>query len=338
MKSLLKFLLIMFCLSSLQTTAYGAHRVIIDTDMGGDDAAAIILAAKSPAIKIEGITVVAGNVSLEQAAKNALMTLEIVGNNVQVYKGAEKSFAGVENETFSVYGSDGMGDADLIHPKGSANDKSATDFILETVRKNPDEIEIILLGPATNIALAIDKDPVTMSRVKKFWSMGTAGFGEGNATPVAEFNVYKDAEAYKVMLDLGVPGTIIGWDIANDEKLCFNRKILDKMKNSSPAQKFVAVANEKYLKFCQDVEKTENMPVSDAVLMAAVAWEDFIQETAVCHASCMTDKNETYGQVIFYRKDYAYDSIPTFENYTVEVVTKIKSAEFISRFNKFLRR
>ena len=267
-----------------------------------------------------------------------MMTLEIVGSNAQVYRGAEKSFAGVENETFSVYGADGMGDADLIHPKRLASDKSATDFILETVKENPDEIELVLPGPATNVALAIAKDPVTMSRVKKIWSMGTAGFGEGNATPVAEFNVYKDAEAYKVMLDLGVTTTIIGWDVANDEKLCFNRKILDKMKNSSPVQKFVAIANEKYLKFCQDVQKTEYMPVSDAVLTAAIAWEDFVQETAVCHASCMTDKNETYGQVIFYRKDYAYDSMPTFDNYSVEVVTKIKSAEFISRFNKFLGR
>ena len=338
MKSLLKFLLVIFCLT-LQATAHGApHRVIIDTDMGGDDAAAIVLAAKSPTIQIEGVTVVAGNVSLEQAAKNALMTLEVAGTSAQVYKGAEKSFAGVETETFSVFGEDGMGDADLIHPKTLANDKSAVDFILDTVRENPDEIEIVLLGPATNIALAIDKDPVTMSRVKKFWSMGTSGFGGGNATPVAEFNVYKDAEAYKVLTDLGVPIVIIGWDIANDEKLCFNRKILDKMKNASPAQKYSATANEKYLKYCQDVEKIENEPVSDAVLVAAVAWNDFVQETEICHASCMTDKNETYGQVIFYRKNYAYDTMPTFDSYNVEVVTKVKSAEFISRFNKFLGR
>lgn len=167
--------------------------------------------------------------------------------------------------------------------------------------------------------------------------MGTAGFGEGNATPVAEFNVYKDAEAYKILLDLGVPTTVIGWDIMNDKKLCFNRKILDKMKTSSPAQKFIAVANEKYFEFCRDVEKIEHMPLSDAVLTAAIAWEDFVQETAVCHASCMTDKNETYGQVIFYRKNYTYDTMPTFENYAVEVVTKIKSAEFISRYQKTLR-
>lgn len=74
------------------------------------------------------------------------------------------------------------------------------------------------------------------------------------------------------------------------------------------------------------------------MLIAAVAWEDFVQETEMCHASCMTDKNETYGQVIFYRKNYAYDTMPTFDNYNVEVITKVKSADFISRFNKFLGR
>ncbi len=336
MQIFLTFLLIIFFLGASQATACAAHRVIIDTDMGGDDAAAIVLAAKSPAIQIEGVTVVSGNVDLEQAAKNALMTLEVVGSTAQVYKGSSKSFAGIENETFSVYGNDGMGDADLIHPKRSANNKSAVDFILETVKANPDEIEIVLIGPATNVALAIDKDPVTMSRVKRFWSMGTSGFGEGNATPVAEFNVYKDAEAYKILLDSGVPTTIISWDIAKDEKVCFNKKFLDRMKNASPVQKFIAVANEKYLKFCRDIQKTEYEPVSDAVLIAAMAWDDFVQETAVCHASCMIDRNETYGQVIFYRKDYAYDAMPTFDSYNVEVVTKVKSAQFLSRYDKIL--
>ena len=124
-----------------------------------------------------------------------------------------------------------MGDADLIHPKTSANEKSAVDFILETVKENPDEIEIVLLGPATNVALAIDKDPVTMSRVKKFWSMGTAGFGQGNATPVAEFNVYKDAEAYKILLDSGVPTTILGLDMVTPDTF-FSEKVLMSMQKN----------------------------------------------------------------------------------------------------------
>lgn len=272
---------------------------------------------------------------MEQAAKNALMTLEITGTTVQVYKGAEKSFTGVENETFGVYGADGMGDAGLIHPKNSANEKSAVDFILETVKENPDEIEIVLLGPATNVALAIDKDPVTMSRVKKFWSMGTAGFGQGNATPVAEFNVYKDAEAYKILLDSGVPTTILGLDMATPDTL-FSEKILDDMKKKSPLNKFVAVANGKFLEYSKQYLKEDSIYACDPLLMAAIVWDDFILSTETCHASCMTEKNEAYGQVIFYRKNYAYDTMPTFDNYNVEVITKIKSAEFVSRFIKSL--
>lgn len=309
-----------------------ARHLIIDTDMGGDDATALLLAAKNPNVTIEGVTVLAGNVSLEQAAQNALMTLEVAGANIPVYKGADSSLMARKFELFSVYGKDGMGDVNLIHPKTKAQKKSAVDFILETVKKYPNEIEIVMLGPATNIALAIEKDAETMRRVKKIWSMGTAGFGPGNATPVAEFNVFKDAEAYKVMLDLGVPVTIIGWDIANNEQLCFNRKILDEMRNSSPAQKFIAVANEKYFGYCHDLQKSDNAPVSDAVLMAAALWDDFVLETTACHASCITAEGETHGQVIFYLKDYNYDTMITFDNYNVDVVTKVKTDEFFPRY------
>ena len=202
---------------------------------------------------------------------------------------------------------------------------------MESVRNNPDEIEIVTIGPATNIGLAIQKDPVTMKRVKKFWSMGTSGFGEGNATPVAEFNVCNDAEAYKIMLDLDIPVTIISWQIANNDALCFNRKILDEMESSSHTQKFIALANEKYLEFNNKMQ-FENIPVSDAVLIAAIVWDDFILESATCHASCITIPGETYGQVIFYRKNYQYDTMITFDNYNVEVVTKVDAANFIPRY------
>ena len=122
-------------------------------------------------------------------------------------------------DAFSVFGEDGMGDADLIHPKGKAEEEDAVDFILDTIKEDPGEVEIIALGPATNIARAIDKDPETMQDVKMIWSMGTAGLGVGNASPVAEFNVYADAPAYKVMLDSGLPITIIGLDMCGGEAM-----------------------------------------------------------------------------------------------------------------------
>lgn len=189
------------------------HKVIIDTDTGADDASALILAAKSENIDILGVTVLAGNVDLEQGTKNALAALELAGCDAPVYKGSAENYSGEKINAYSVFGQDGMGEKDLIHPNRKAEDKDAIDFILETVAADPGEVEIIAIGPATNIAKAIERDPDTMKQVKRIWSMGTAGFGQGNATPVAEFNAYHDPYAYKAMLDAGIPITVVGLDL-----------------------------------------------------------------------------------------------------------------------------
>ena len=312
-------------------------RIIIDADMGADDAAAILLAVKSKTVNIEGITVVAGNVSLEQAQKNAMMTLEVAGADIPVYPGSTKTFSGETRELFSVYGKDGMGDADLIHPqKNELQKKNAIDYMLETVAANPGEIEIVILGPATNVARAIEKDPATMKKVKRFWSMGTAGFGSGNATPVAEFNVFKDAKAYKIMLDLGVPVTIIGFDMVTAET-SMDEDTLETMKEISPIHRFVALANGKLTEFRKKYLNEPNATICDALAMGAVVWPDFVTESETCHASCIDVPGETLGQVIFYRKNYTYDTMISFDSYNVEVVTGMKWGDFLSRYNDALR-
>lgn len=191
------------------------RKLIIDTDTGADDASALILAGCNKDIDLLGVTVLAGNVNLEQASRNALMALEIAGSNAPVYKGAETTSSGIVIDASSVFGNDGMGDADLIHPRGSVHEKDAVSFILEMVHKYPDQVEIVMIGPATNIAEAIRIDPAAMRKVKKIWSMGTSGLGPGNASPVAEFNVYADPLAYKTMLDSGINITIVGLDICS---------------------------------------------------------------------------------------------------------------------------
>ena len=185
------------------------RKIIIDSDTGADDASALILAAKQKNVEILGVTVMVGNVDLEQSSKNALAALELAGCDAPVYKGSADTFTGELKYAYSVFGNDGMGDADLIHPKKQAAEGGAVDFIIDTVKNNPNEVELILLGPATNIAKAIKKAPDEMKKVKRIWTMGTAGLGAGNASPVAEFNVYADAEAFKIMLDSGLPITVI---------------------------------------------------------------------------------------------------------------------------------
>ncbi len=312
------------------------RRIIIDTDTGGDDAAALILAAESDAVEIVGVTVAAGNVSLEQAAKNCLATLELVGCGAPVYLGAKTPLSGEEKECFSVYGKDGMGDADLIHPKGTPAKQNAVDFILETIRANPGEIEIVALGPVTNLALAIQRDRETMKKVKRIWSMGTAGFGPGNATPVAEFNVYKDAPAYRVVLGLGVPMTILGLDM-DDEPTWTSAERLEEMKRGSKDQRFVALAAGKLLEFKRS-NGIDAVDLPDAVAMACVIWDDFVEQTTLCYGSCITDPGETYGMVIFYKSGFHYDSMPEIGECTVSVVTKAKKSEFVERLNAALNK
>lgn len=304
------------------------HRIILDTDTGGDDAMAILMALKAPNITVEGITVLNGNVSLEQAAKNALACVELSGKTeVPVFLGSDTTYSGQRKEYFSVFGTDGMGDAGLIHPTLQPQQQNAVDFIIETVKKYPDEIEIVAIGPATNIALALDRDPETMSHVKKIWVMGSSGFGPGNATPVAEFNVYSDAFAFKRLLESNLPMTVIGSDICSDENLIFTRERMDDWEKSGETLKFLATSWESLYSFMN----AGYVDICDAVCMYAVIYSDAIQESASCHAVCVTAECEAFGQVIFYKEGAAYDTMPSFESYQTQVVTRLKSDVYMSR-------
>ncbi|MCR5041559.1 MAG: nucleoside hydrolase [Clostridia bacterium] len=305
------------------------RKFIIDTDTAGDDAAAIMLAVRSGAADVLGVTVAAGNVSLEQGMKNALAALELVGSDAPVFPGAEKPLNGEDKPVFSVYGKDGMGDCGLISPKGRPQDKNAVDFILETVAKYPGQVEILALAPVTNIALAIQKDPGTMKLVKRIWSMGSAGLGPGNATPVAEFNVYKDAPAYKVMLDLGCPVTVIGLDRDGPDTWISGERLAG-LKNGSAAQRFFAASFSGLLEFKRG-NGIDAVDIPDGTAAACALWDGYMTETTLCHASCITDPGECYGQVIFYKSGFHYDSEPPRGVENVELVTGAKDAEFAEK-------
>ena len=306
------------------------RKIIIDTDTGIDDASAIILAAKNKDVEILGVTVLVGNVNLEQSAKNAKMALEIAGSDAPVYKGAVESTTGEKIEAFSVFGKDGMGDADLVHPEGDAEDTPAVDFILDTLSKYPNEVEIVALGPATNIADAIKRDPETMKKVKKIWSMGTCGLGPGNASPVAEFNVYADPNAYKIMLDSGIDITVVGLDMCNAEAQWTNEQF-EKLKTNEIG-KFIETAFGKIREFYASNGSANSVMNCDTVCMTCVLYPDFVEETIKCHGSCITDKGETFAQVIFYKEGFTYDVVSNDYDYNVTLVTNVKKEEYFDRF------
>ena len=313
------------------------RKLIIDTDTGADDASALILAAKSSGIEILGVTTLAGNVDLAQSTRNALMALEIAGCGAPVYEGAASTYGGREIEAFSVFGLDGMGEADLVHPKGMAQEMDAVSFILDAVRQNPGEVELVVLGPATNIALAMDRDPETMRQVKMIWSMGTAGLGPGNASPVAEFNVYGDAEAYKAMLDFGVPVTVIGLDVCGGEAM-WTGKQFDALASANAIGAFVASSFGKIREFYAANGFPDATMNCDALAMLCVLRPDFVKSTIKAHGSCITQEGETYAQVIFYKEGFTYDVVANDFDHNVTLVTGVDSENYFKLYKETIRK
>jgi purine nucleosidase len=272
-----------------------------------------------------------GNVDLEQSTKNALAALEIAGSDAPVFKGSADTINGKKKTAYSVFGTDGMGDAGLVNPKKQAEMGGAVDFIIDTVKKNPGEVEIIALGPATNIAKAIQKAPDDMKKVKRIWSMGTAGLGPGNASPVAEFNVFADADAYKIMLDSGLPVTVAGLDMCGGEAQWTDAQF-EQLQALNDTGKFVADSFGKIREFYKK-NGSETVMNCDTLAMMCALCPEFVKSSVNTHASCITKEGETYSQVIFYKEGFTYDVVKNDFNYNTVLVTEVNKGAY---FNTYL--
>ncbi len=190
------------------------RRFLIDTDTASDDAVALVLAFREPSVSVEAVTVVAGNVPLDQAVQNALYTRELCGSTVPVYAGrAAPLMRPLETAQF-VHGQDGMGDIGLPVSGRVADVGHAVDVIIERVTGSPGAITLVTLGPLSNVATALLREPGIAGAVEHCFVMGGACAGPGNVTPLAEFNFWADPEAARVVARSGMPLTLIGWDMS----------------------------------------------------------------------------------------------------------------------------
>lgn len=194
-------------------------RVVIDTDPGVDDAAAILLALANPDIQLVGITAVAGNVSLPKTAKNALRICELAGVDVPVAAGAERALIREEirhTDEGSVHGVDGLGASLSTEPNRKLVDAHAIDLIAELCEQG--SLTIVGIGPLTNLALLLARYPNIVERIERFVIMGGARL-EGNSSAAAEFNIWYDPEAASRVLSSGVPITLLPLDITHQAVL-----------------------------------------------------------------------------------------------------------------------
>lgn len=231
----------------------------------------------------------------------------------------------------SVHGEDGLGDMDLVHPTKKPESMHAVDFILESAKKYPGELELIVLGPATNIALAIMKDRKTMKNIKHIYSMGTAGFGVGNCTPVAEFNVFVDAESYSVMLNSGIPLTIIGFDLCLGPT-AFGKEEIEYMRNNNKQLKFVADCTTALLNYNIEQRGEYNIDLPDAVAMGVALWDDIVLEEVPAYCYCCTQEEPAYGQVIIYDVNTPFSVDINIPKQNAVVIKTIDSKKFKDKF------
>jgi inosine-uridine nucleoside N-ribohydrolase len=185
--------------------------VIIDCDTGVDDAMALLLALRSPAFNVLGITTVAGNTTIEKATRNTLVVVEHSGGQVPVLQGAFRPLTGPLTTAEHAHGSDGLGDIGFPDPKGNVGEEHAVDFLVRTIMESPRPIDLITLAPLTNIALALLKEPGLEERVRSLVMMA-GGIGGGNTTPAAEFNIFVDPEAADLVFRSQLPKTMVALD------------------------------------------------------------------------------------------------------------------------------
>lgn len=190
------------------------QRMIIDTDTASDDAVALVMALRHPQVRVEAITVVAGNVPLDQALQNALYTVELCGASVPVHAGRHAPLLRKLDTAQNVHGQDGMGDIGLPLSGRRPAAGHAVDVLIRSINAAPGEITLVAIGPLTNVALAVLRDPGIAHNVKHCVIMGGASDAVGNMTPVSEYNAWADPEAAKIVFESGMPITMVGWDIS----------------------------------------------------------------------------------------------------------------------------
>ena len=212
-----------------------------------DDALAFLLALASPEIKLEALTTTQGNVTLEKATRNALTVLELArASHIPVARGSLLPLVQPLRASAAVHGESGIGNSKLPEPQAKPVAAHAVDYLIERVLAEPNEISIFPIGPLTNIAMAIRKEPRFVSAVKELVIMGGAILEYGNSTPQAEFNIYVDPHAAHIVFHSGIPITLIPLDATH--KCMLKQEHVDRLiQIDSPISRFIRDALEVYL-------------------------------------------------------------------------------------------
>jgi purine nucleosidase len=243
------------------------RKFLIDTDTASDDAVAILMALRWPDVQVEAITVVAGNVPLAQAVTNALYTTELCGAAVPVYPGADKPLIREYEHAQAFHGNDGMGNQHYPAPQRAPETQHGVDALIDTVRANPG-ITVVALGPLTNLALAVIKAPDIVTHVGRCVVMGGNACTVGNVTPAAEYNLWVDPEAARIVFHSGLPIEMVGWELCRFEAMIDAGEIDYLYGLNTPLAKFVVDCNKRAIEAFHSQTGQRAILLPDPVAMA----------------------------------------------------------------------
>ena len=321
MKPLFAIIVIATVVLLSSASAQSPRRVIIDTDPGVDDAMAILLALNSPELKVEALTVVPGNVEAWQGLENALKIVSLAGRcDVLVAGGAQHPLAQKLITAQYWHGKNGLAGVELPSTKCKADSRWGPDLIIELVHKYPHELTLIPVGPLTNIALAVSKDPSIVSLVKDIVIMGGSITG-GNVNGAAEANIYNDPEAASIVLNAGWMVTMVGSDVG--ERTIITRKHLSELQlQPGPESDFVARLIDFY------VTTSEKNGYSGAAMYDPLAVATAIDPTLVklkdMHVDVETKGEFTRGETVANRMGYNENNVLHGDHYEIDGVIPLK--------------
>ncbi len=281
--------------------------LLIDTDTASDDAVALIMALRSREVRVAAITVVAGNVPVAQATSNALFTVELCGADVPVYSGAEAPLLRKLVIADWFHGADGLGDRGYKPAKRRAEPRHGVDALIETVRENPG-IEVVTLGPLTNLAMALSREPRLATAVKRCVVMGGAPCCEGNVTPAAEFNIWVDPEAARIVFRSGLPVEMVGWQLCRGDAVLDQHDIERVLALKNSVAEFAVRCNSTAVEAFFKQTGQRGMSLPDPVAMGIALNPALCTSSSEHYVEIEISSDLTRGMTLVDRLDVASDS------------------------------
>ncbi|QMV41514.1 nucleoside hydrolase [Cohnella cholangitidis] len=302
--------------------------MILDVDTGIDDMMAIAYATHSPEVKLIGVTTLFGNVTVEEATRNSLYVLELLGcEDVPVYAGADKPLSRNKDAYAKhVHGDDGLGGALLdALPKGQAESLTAPQFMVEQARRMPGQLSIVSVGPMTNLAEAIRLDPEFVRLVGQVVIMGGAVTVSGNVTPHAEANIHSDPEAAEFVFGSGLPIKLVGLDVTM-KTLLPRTRLREWRDKGTKMSRFLADATDFYI----DAYERFSPGIGGCALHDPLAVGMVIDPT-FCRTESMPVKVDTEGEHTA-GQTYADRNVVPDGRPSIDVCLEVDADRFLAHF------